>query len=90
MQSNNRLLAEVKDELLKARIAHEPMHNAHEAHSVILEELDEYWELVKLNPNKLGSDERREDRLHCMRKELIQIAAMAIRAIQDTLPEVTD
>lgn len=88
MESNLKLLAEVKDELLKARIAHEPMASGHEAHSVILEELEEYWQLVKVNPRKLISDELRAMRLKEMRKELIQVAAMAIRAIQDTLPEV--
>jgi hypothetical protein len=84
---NNKLLVqEVCEELVKAKIAHEPMNSGHEAYAVILEELDEYWEHVKTNPRKL-TEEARLRRLIEMRKELIQIAAMALRAIQDTLPE---
>jgi hypothetical protein len=86
VKNNKQLVEEVCDELVKARVAHDPMASGHEAYAVILEELDEYWEHVKTNPRKL-TDEARAHRLVEMRKELIQIAAMALRAIQDTLPE---
>jgi hypothetical protein len=52
----------------------------HEAYAVLLEEVDEYWDEVKaFNPRK-GNDTRPKQRA-----ELIQIAAMALRAIDDTI-----
>jgi hypothetical protein len=70
------LLEEVGRELNRARQKHPVgMHSAHEAHSVILEELEEFWDQVKLQTNQRDPKE--------MRKELIQTAAMALRAIQD-------
>lgn len=66
---------DVCDELKRARSKHCTLNSAHEAYAVILEELDEYWEQVRL---------RRQDRDRAkMRLELVQIGAMAIRAISD-------
>lgn len=49
------------------------MRSAHEAYAVILEELDEFWEEVRQKRgNKVG-----------MQNELIQVAAMAFRALSD-------
>ena len=60
---------------------HGAMNGPHEAYAVLLEEMDEYWdEVKKYNPNKPGRDTRPRQR-----EELIQIAAMAIRAIYDTI-----
>ncbi len=68
-------LNRVAEELQIARNMHKPMNSAHEAYAVILEELDEFWEEVK---------KKRELRDNTnMAKELIQIAAMAIRAASD-------
>jgi hypothetical protein len=54
---------------------HGKLNSVHEAYGVILEELDEFWDEVR---------KKRENRsLASMRKELIQIAAMAIRTIHD-------
>jgi hypothetical protein len=72
----------VAAELGRAMIQHGPMHSAHEAYAVILEELEEFWWQVKINPKKL-SPEAQNDRLIEMRKELLQVAAMAVRAIVD-------
>jgi hypothetical protein len=63
----------VEDEYRRAVAGHPVgMHSAHEAYAVILEELEEFWEEVRL---------KREERnpLH-MRDELVQVAAMALRA----------
>ncbi len=51
------------------------MNSAHEGYAVILEELDELWEHVKTN-------QKRRD-LVAMRKEALQVAATAIRFVQD-------
>lgn len=80
------ILLEVEDECDRAmglRISgqHAAMNGPHEAYAVLLEEMDEYWdEVKKYNPNKPGRDTRPRQR-----EELIQIAAMAIRAIYDTI-----
>lgn len=62
-------------ELRAARTKFAPFNSAHEGYAVILEELDELWEEVRKN-QKVRSVER-------MRKEAIQVAAMALRFIED-------
>lgn len=47
------------------------MNSAHEGYAVLLEELDELWEHVK-------TKQKNRD-LHAMKREAIQIAAMAMR-----------
>ena len=48
-----------------------PFHSAHEGYAVLLEEVDELWDEIKGN-KKPGAYER-------MRKEAIQVGAMALR-----------
>ncbi len=52
-----------------------PMNSAHEAFAVLLEEVDELKAHVWTNQNKRD--------LQLMRKEVIQVAAMAIRFAHD-------
>ena len=62
-------------ELMTAREKHTPLASAHEAYAVILEELDEFWEEVR---------KKRSNRIRItMREELVQVAAMAFRALGD-------
>ncbi len=61
------------DELREARSHHPPLKSAHEGYAVILEELDEVWEHVKA---------KRQD-LPAMRRELVQVAAMAQRMAEE-------
>jgi hypothetical protein len=68
-------LAAVAVELARAREKHAPLHSAHEAYAVILEELDEF-------KTEVWKKQRERDRT-AMRAELIQLAAMAIRAVED-------
>ncbi len=63
------------DELGRARAGNGPMASAHEAYAVILEELDEF----KAEVFKKSSQ---RSRLR-MRSELVQVAAMALRALVD-------
>ncbi len=69
------LFPEILAELQLARRVHEPMHSAHEAYAVILEEVDEFWEETK----KRSAEQDKQK----MKNELVQIAAMAVRAIVD-------
>lgn len=68
-------VAEILTELGRARKKFPPFHSHHEGYAVILEELDELWQDVKAS--KPGSDHA------AMRKEAIQVAAMALRFVHD-------
>lgn len=63
------LLEEVGNEAYAARLMHGKFHSRHEGYAVLLEEVDELWDLIREkspDPSK-------------MRKEAIQVAAMAMR-----------
>ena len=77
-----RTCREIENEVKRATQIHRGMNSLHEAYAVILEELDEFWEQVKVNPRKLSPDEQAL-RLARIRNELIQTAAMCVRAIGD-------
>jgi len=64
-------LADVREELTKAMKNWPAMNSAHEGYGVLLEEVDELWDHVKTNQKKRDVD--------AMRKECIQVAAMALR-----------
>lgn len=51
-----------------------PFGNAHEGYAVLLEEVDEAWDAIKKN-----------DIIHA-RKEMVQVAAMAIRFLLEVKP----
>ena len=65
--------AEAALELERAIMLHTPMHGPHDGYAVLLEEVDELWDEVR---------KRHPDRA-AMRKEAIQIAAMALRFVHD-------
>ena len=66
----------VKNEYIKATKKFGDFHNAHEGYAVLLEEMDELWENVKLNQSNTG-------RNPLMLVEAIQVAAMALRFMMD-------
>ena len=70
----------VKNEYIRATQKFGIFHNAHEGYAVLLEEVDELWENVKLN-------QKITDRLKLIKEEAIQVAAMAIRIIIDNCNE---
>jgi len=74
------IIGEIQAEVLRATRLHAPMNSPHEASSVILEEYEEFWDEVKKFNLPKGRDTR-----PAMREELIQLAAMAIRAITDVI-----
>lgn len=69
---------EVLKELVRTRVAFPPMHSAHAGFAILKEEVDELWDEVKKSPKKRD--------LAAMRAEAIQIAAMAIRFVEDVCP----
>jgi len=93
--SITKITKEVLDELESAEEKFGPFNSAHEGYAVILEELDELWEAVKINPITLPvhssplsiySEEaeayRHKKHQQMMREEAIQVAAMAIRFVK--------
>jgi hypothetical protein len=70
-----RFLDAMENELNEAMGAHPPINSTHEGYSVILEELDEFWDEVKRK--------RAERDSGAMYAELVQIAAMAARTAVD-------
>lgn len=68
-----KLLTDLFSELQKAEEKHFPIHSLHEASAVILEEYEEFWKLVRDQCSSVPE----------IYKELLQIAAMCIRTIQD-------
>lgn len=66
----------VQIELERARRLHGPMRSCHEGYAVLLEEVEEPWAEIK----KQHRDPSR------IRKEAVQVGAMALRFIEDTCP----
>lgn len=83
---------EVDAELIRATEKFGPFGSPHEGYSIILEELDELWEKVK-NPPDMDKTEKRPDGFTegqwkavwqvQMKKEAVQVAAMAVRFALD-------
>ena len=74
-----RLLMEIGHEFLGAQASNLPMHSLHEGLSVIEEEVHELRLEVYKNPRK------HPERNALARKEAIQVAAMALRLLNDVL-----
>ena len=80
-QQVDSLAYEIAREVTRVRILFPPMNSPHEAAFVIEEEWEEYrQEVFKHNTSKPDRDTRRRQRI-----ELIQLAAMCMRAILDTI-----
>lgn len=62
------MLEHLKEEMFRARTQHNPMQSIHEGYAVILEELDELWDEIKM----------KEPDSRAMAKEALQVAAMAM------------
>lgn len=72
--SNEKIFGDIEAELKRAEAHGGTFGTLHEAHGVIAEELYEVW-LITVQKKKNRDPE-------VLRKELIQVAAMAIKAIQ--------
>jgi hypothetical protein len=69
-------LQEVADELRSAQNKFPPFNSLHEGFSILKEEVDELWEVVRMKQ----SDRARNG---LARKEAIQVGAMALRLVLD-------
>lgn len=68
------ILIEVQIEVERAKKHGEKFASLHEAYGVILEELDEVWDITR--------QKRRDRDPRALREEFIQLAAMAVKAIE--------
>ncbi len=72
-------ISEVRAELEQAMALYPAMNSPAEAYAVMLEEVDEVWQIVKTKPSRrILSD---------LRGEAVQVAAMAIRMMLDVCSE---
>jgi hypothetical protein len=80
-ETDERLLTKYQDavirEFKRATSMYGPFASDHEAYAVLLEEMDELWDAVKLKQTY-------EYRRVMIEKECIQVAAMALRFLHDT------
>jgi hypothetical protein len=70
-------------ELRRARHLYPAFHSAHEGYATLLEECDELWDCVRMKQSD-------PDRRIRMRQEAIQVAAMALRFIEDCCDRETE
>lgn len=75
------ILGDVQAELFQAQTKWPAFNSAHEGFAVLKEEVDELWDHVKTN-------QKRRD-LSAMKKEAIQVAAMACRFAIEVCGEET-
>lgn len=67
------LLHEIHFEVERSRMHCDKFASLHEAYAVIAEELDEVWDLTRMKRRARDPQE--------LRKEFIQLAAMAVKAL---------
>ena len=63
----------IKDQIYKTTAKFPPFNSAHEGYAVLREEVDELWEAIKKKDKDHGA----------IQKEAIQVAAMALRFLED-------
>jgi hypothetical protein len=68
---------EIFEEMAQTSLKFPPFNSDHEGFAVLKEEVDELWDVVKLNKSK------HPERAVLMRKECIQVGAMALRFLHD-------
>jgi len=75
IRETTRFFNDAFQELKRATEENRPFNSGHEAYAVIMEELCEFWDEIRLKEQHRNLDN--------MRRELVQIAAMACRASLD-------
>lgn len=66
------------EELARARAKFDPFNSAHEGYAVLLEEVEELWEIVRMKKQHRTKSQ--------MREEALQVAAMGLRFAADVCP----
>ena len=71
----------IREEYERATANYGPFKSVHEGYGILLEELDELWDAVKLKHDRIDSDGR--TRRRALAEEGVQTAAMALRFLVD-------
>jgi len=86
-----RIFEEVALEIDRGRHEHREFSSAHEAYAVLLEEVDELWDTVRMPDyvcQRVGPALARDrmpnkERYERMRREALQVAACALRLVKE-------
>ena len=70
-------------EYLKVRKSHSTMHTFHEAYAILLEEFDNYWEIVRRIKPRDKNHRAYDKNVTEIHKELIQIGAMVLATLKE-------
>ena len=71
----------IRIEFLRATKQYGPMKSLHDGYAILLEEVDELWDAIKLKPEHFS-------KLPAIREEAVQVAAMAMRSLYDCCGEM--
>jgi len=71
------------NELKRATTIHGTFNSAHEGWAILKEEVDELWDLVKINPAKFKTEDELTRHKKKILEEAIQVAAMGMRFALD-------
>ncbi len=74
MSARGNYLEVVREELARATAKFKPFTSAHEGFAILKEEVDEMWDEIKAN------------NIVAARIEAIQVAAMALRFLEEVIP----
>ena len=69
------ILSQIESEVKRASELYPKFHSNHEGYAVIKEEVDELWDEIKKSKSITGNEK--------MQSELIQVAAMCVRFLND-------
>ena len=73
------IMADVKDEVSRAKSKYPKFNSLHEGYAILLEEIEELWDHTKVKQaNRNGAE---------IEIELMQVIAMAVRCMLDLGPE---
>jgi hypothetical protein len=75
LMSVEQIFKDVENELIRANKKFPNFHSPHEGYGVIKEEFEELWDQIKINKTCTGN--------RLMRNEAIQVAAMAVKFIDN-------
>lgn len=69
------ILNEIEAEYIEACVMYPPMRSLHEGYAILKEEVDELWDSIKYKKQNKSN----------IRREAIQVAAMALRLVVDCI-----
>lgn len=75
-------VCQILEELKSARRLHPNFHSPHEAYAIILEELDEVWDIIKRH-KRVPQGRHAPPEIESMKYEIKAVGAMCVRFMTD-------